>query len=197
MPSGTTSNRPPHNLNAKPVRQLTGLFVVCAKYWFRVHATNAHGPGPWSKSRIPIKALRTLSALIASASSFSEGKRQNTFDPAGVARFFNIPPWVRTHGYSCLAASRPEIRGRAGMDPEVTKSEAIRRPPFAGRTVHQRGQVAAEGLLQTLLRLFRIGHLFLGAGEQVHGGIGLVKNYRSIAIHFEVDAEHIQGNAVA
>jgi hypothetical protein len=37
---------------------------------------------------------------------------QNTFDPAGVAHSFNIPPWVCTHGYSCLTASRSEKQGR-------------------------------------------------------------------------------------
>ena len=38
-------------------------------------------------------------------------KSQNTFDPAGVAPFSNLPPWVCTHGYSCPTASRPDVRG--------------------------------------------------------------------------------------
>lgn len=38
------------------------------------------------------------------------GKRQKPFDPAGVARFSASPLWVNTHGYPCLAASRPEIQ---------------------------------------------------------------------------------------
>jgi len=33
---------------------------------------------------------------------------QNTFDPAGVAHSLNRPPWVCTHGYLYLAASRSE-----------------------------------------------------------------------------------------
>jgi len=33
-------------------------------------------------------------------------KRQNTFDPVGVEQFPTASPWVRTHGYSGLAASQ-------------------------------------------------------------------------------------------
>ena len=32
---------------------------------------------------------------------------QNIFDPVEVARRIGIRLWVKTHGYSCLAASRP------------------------------------------------------------------------------------------
>jgi len=44
-------------------------------------------------------------------------KRQNTFDPAGVARFECTPPWVYTHGYSCLAACGLNPRGSVKMRP--------------------------------------------------------------------------------
>jgi len=37
------------------------------------------------------------------------GRGKNTFDPAGVARFFNQPTVGFTHGYSCWAALRPSL----------------------------------------------------------------------------------------
>jgi len=40
---------------------------------------------------------------------------ENVFDPAGVVLFSPPSSWVATHGYSCLAASRPEFGGSAEM----------------------------------------------------------------------------------
>ena len=38
-------------------------------------------------------------------------KRENVFDPCGVAPLFALKPWVKTHGYSSRAASRPSLSG--------------------------------------------------------------------------------------
>ena len=58
----------------------------------------------------------TASAVPAGQNTYSRGHQptkpsQNTFDPAGVALAFNIPPWASTHGYSCLTVSRSYERG--------------------------------------------------------------------------------------
>ena len=53
-------------------------------------------------------------------------KREKTFDPVGVAHFCSIPPWVCTHGYSCLAASRLAVQARLVMRCEL---RLLKTPP--------------------------------------------------------------------
>ena len=72
--------------------------------------------------RVPLlSSIRSLTPIVPKGHDMNSrgreptGRQKSIFDPEGVAPSSDIPPWVFTHGYSCLAASRPDVRQR-GLD---------------------------------------------------------------------------------
>ena len=84
-----------------------------------------------SRRRCAARSL-TLPPIVPKGQNMNSRGRQptvqrgNIFDPVGVAPFFNHSTVDFTHGYSCLAASRPQTRGQCQRCPDSMPQAAPR-----------------------------------------------------------------------